>query len=294
MCVEHFAYRTRWSRATGDSHYRDVQRVIERMHEEIEKSWTLQELADIALISPFHFNRVFRQITGVPPCRFLWMIRLSWAKRLLATTRLRVLDVCYRVGYNSLGTFTRRFAELVGVPPLRFRQMACALDSPRIQTIYKRFANTPRRDARGICCRGHLNAPEGFKGVVVVGLYRTPIVDEKPVCWTLIRDGGPFCIPTFERGHWFLCALALNLAEDPIDWLLGERLLRGRAGERPLASFEVEPSSNEIWLRPPVFSDPPILPTLPLWLNSMDGCDDRSEWKAATPMTRAKAEVGVV
>ena len=50
--------------------------------------------------------------------------RLERARNLLVTTQERVTDVCFDVGYNSLGTFTRRFTETFGVSPRRLRSYA--------------------------------------------------------------------------------------------------------------------------------------------------------------------------
>lgn len=50
--------------------------------------------------------------------------RIDAAKRLLIDTTLRVIDICYEVGYNSLGTFSSRFTELVGISPQGFRELA--------------------------------------------------------------------------------------------------------------------------------------------------------------------------
>src|ERR1043165_1350755 len=107
--------------ATVGAHHEAVERVIRTMHERLHEPLTLQEMSRIAYISPYHFNRIFRQITGIPPNQFLYALRLETAKRLLLTTDTNVTDVCFDVGYTSLGTFIRRFTGLVGVSPNRFR-----------------------------------------------------------------------------------------------------------------------------------------------------------------------------
>ena len=84
----------------------------------------LDEMARIAYLSPFYFNRIFRQLTGVPPRRFHTALRIDAAKRLLLTTDLSVTEMCLEVGYQSLGTFTTHFHELVGVSPRALRRLA--------------------------------------------------------------------------------------------------------------------------------------------------------------------------
>src|SRR2546423_12640235 len=104
--------------------YRAVQQAILTMHRRFMDQLTLPEIASAAQLSPFHFNRVFRSMIGVAPSVFLASIRMKEAKNLLLKTKRSVTDICFDVGYTSLGTFTSRFTLLVGLPPSRFRQLA--------------------------------------------------------------------------------------------------------------------------------------------------------------------------
>jgi AraC-like DNA-binding protein len=118
--------------ATVVAHNEAVDRVIRTMHERLDEPLTLQEMSRIAYISPYHFNRIFRQITGIPPNQFLYALRLETAKRRLLMSNTSVTDVCFDVGYNSLGTFIRRFTALVGVSPSRLR------DTQRLDSLSRR------------------------------------------------------------------------------------------------------------------------------------------------------------
>jgi AraC family transcriptional regulator len=82
------------------SHHEAVERVIQRMHDRVDEPLTLKEMSRIAYISPYHFNRIFRQTTGIPPNQFFYALRLETAKRLLLTTNSSVTDVCLDVGYK--------------------------------------------------------------------------------------------------------------------------------------------------------------------------------------------------
>src|SRR5579884_4567985 len=109
--------------STLRTHYESVARVISAMRNQIDRPMTLEQMARIGFASPSHFNRTFRQITGVPPLQFLYALRLEAAKRMLFQTQKKVIDICYEVGYSSVGTFTRRFADVLGVSPVRFRKL---------------------------------------------------------------------------------------------------------------------------------------------------------------------------
>src|SRR5215211_8257105 len=122
--------------STIAAHHEAVERVIRVMHDRLDEPLTLSEMSRIAYISPCHFNRIFRQITGIPPNQYFYALRLETAKRLLLTTSTSVTDVCFDVGYNSLGTFIRRFTGLVGLSPSRFRSLARhATDSLPLPTL---------------------------------------------------------------------------------------------------------------------------------------------------------------
>src|SRR5436305_13305219 len=142
------------------SHHRAVERVITAMRQRLDDDFSLEEMANVAYMSPFHFNRIFRQLTGVPPCQFMSALRLESARRLLLTTRLSVTDVCLEVGYSSLGTFVRRFTDLTGLSPRNLRRLA---RSP----IYPEPAPEPCPLHTGI--PGRVAGPADFKGATFVG-----------------------------------------------------------------------------------------------------------------------------
>jgi AraC family transcriptional regulator len=83
---------------------------------------SLASLARHVAMSPFHFARVFRGLTGTPPNRYLLRVRLA-----RAAARLRdgmpVTDTCFDVGFSNLSHFTRLFHRAYGVPPSRYRQV---------------------------------------------------------------------------------------------------------------------------------------------------------------------------
>src|SRR2546421_7000845 len=73
--------------STLRSHYESVERVIAAMRTRLDQPMSLRSMARIACASPYHFNRTFRQVTGVPPSQFLYAMRLDTARRLLMHTQ---------------------------------------------------------------------------------------------------------------------------------------------------------------------------------------------------------------
>lgn len=84
---------------------------------------SLAEAADVAYLSPFHFQRLFSHTFGESPQEFLMRRRLESAKKLLSGSPLTVSEVCLEVGYESLGSFSTLFRKIEGVAPTEFRRV---------------------------------------------------------------------------------------------------------------------------------------------------------------------------
>ena len=82
----------------------------------------IPRLARIAEMSEAHFIRTFRDTFGETPHRYLQRRRVERAMFLLRSTERSVTDVCFDVGFGSVGTFSRTFSEIVGESPTSFRQ----------------------------------------------------------------------------------------------------------------------------------------------------------------------------
>ncbi len=81
----------------------------------------IPELARIAEVSEAHFIRTFRATFSETPHRYLQRRRVERAMFLLRATDRPITDVCFDVGFGSLGTFSRTFRDIVGESPTAFR-----------------------------------------------------------------------------------------------------------------------------------------------------------------------------
>ena len=81
----------------------------------------IPHLARIAQVSEAHFNRTFRATFGETPHRYLQRRRVERAMFFLRSTDRSVTDVCFDVGFSSLGTFSRTFRRIVGETPSGYR-----------------------------------------------------------------------------------------------------------------------------------------------------------------------------
>jgi AraC-like DNA-binding protein len=82
----------------------------------------VRAVAAVAHISPAHFSRCFRAVFGETPHRYLQRRRVERSMFLLRETDRTVTDVCFDVGFTSLGTFSRTFRRIVGETPSAYRQ----------------------------------------------------------------------------------------------------------------------------------------------------------------------------
>ncbi|MCP2332848.1 AraC-type DNA-binding protein [Actinoalloteichus cyanogriseus DSM 43889] len=99
-----------------------LRRVRDRMDREYAKPLNVEELARGVHVSAGHLSREFRRVYGESPYSYLMTRRIERAMTLLRRGDLSVTEVCFEVGFSSLGTFSTRFAELVGVPPSTYRR----------------------------------------------------------------------------------------------------------------------------------------------------------------------------
>src|SRR4051812_10956098 len=81
----------------------------------------VRAVAAVAHVSEAHFIRTFRTVFGETPHRYLQRRRVERSMFLLRETDRTVTDVCFDVGFTSLGTFSRTFREIVGETPSAYR-----------------------------------------------------------------------------------------------------------------------------------------------------------------------------
>ena len=253
------------------AHRRAVERVITDARERLCEPISLHDMSRVAYISTFHFNRVFHQITGLPPAKFISAMRLDEAKRLLLNTNLNITDICFDVGYNSLSTFTRRFTERVGLGPREFRYLAERITPASVESLCAHYAELTERASlhaatEGI--EGTVDLSKPVEGPIFVGLFHAHIPQSRPVGGALLTSPGVFRIGPVPDGIYHLLAAALPRLADTLGYLLPDsaNLLVG-AGNGPVIVRQGRCSGQfNISLRPMALTDPPLLISLPFLL----------------------------
>lgn len=242
-------------------HREAVEKVLEHLRKRPGDPLLLDEMAELARMSRFHFNHRFRQITGLSPRQFQTALRLQASLHLLLTTTLSVTEVCLAVGYESLGSFITRFTTTFGLAPQRLRGLAPSLDAP----LGELLRCCPGRACGSGGPQGRIEAGD-FDGLVFVGLFARRLPTAAPAACTLLTRPGRYVLPAPAEGRYFLMSAGLAPTRPVRDLLLADDLPRAATS----AAWHCRPGKETelptLRLRPPEKIDPPIQLVLPLLL----------------------------
>ncbi|HWI63754.1 MAG TPA: AraC family transcriptional regulator [Symbiobacteriaceae bacterium] len=106
---------------------------LDLMEKRLEGSLDIQEIAQAAYVSPFHFQRMFHMLTGMTVAEYVRKRKLTVAAQELTSPGSRVVDVALRFGYDSPESFAKAFRRVHGVAPSEARNPGVRLKAfPRI------------------------------------------------------------------------------------------------------------------------------------------------------------------
>jgi AraC family transcriptional regulator len=100
---------------------RQIRRVEDYVREQLAEEISVEALATLVELSPFHFSRVFKQATGMSPLQFVTRERIARAQQLIRETSRSLIEVGLEVGYTSPSHFAQVFRRVAGVTPTAFR-----------------------------------------------------------------------------------------------------------------------------------------------------------------------------
>lgn len=248
---------------TRQMHVAAIERVIADMRRRPDAPLDLKEMANIANVSRCHFDRVFHEIVGVTPRQFQTALRLHTAARLLLTTETKVTDICFEVGYESLGSFISRFTRTFGIAPQKLRDLARHLDLPwgdrLTHTLGQMFPEPEPPFLHGV-----VRTEREINGLIFIGLFDTPMPVNAPVACAVVHQAGSFRMGSVPNGDYYLLGVAVPWKERPLDFLLDETMLRGGLVDRPLhISGGITTGHTSFTLREARAIDPPINLALP-------------------------------
>ena len=123
----------------------DLNRRLLRARDAMDRAYAepldVSAVAAVACLSEAHFIRSFRTCFGETPHRYLQRRRVERAMFFLRETDRSITDVCFDVGFGSLGTFSRTFREVVGETPSAYRDAHDPIEAPH---CFQMAATRPR------------------------------------------------------------------------------------------------------------------------------------------------------
>ena len=185
-------------------------------------------------------------------------------------TELSVRDIALEVGQKSLGTFTTQFTAKVGVSPARFRHSeAQTLDQLRslLSVDFSKLCSVILAQSRAQPLTGTVEADAPFEGIILLGLFSSPIAEGVPLYSTMLLSPGDFYFPDVKPGRYYLVGTTIAGGMQARDILLPYATLRTMSK----APIEVKPYCHpphvHVKLSQPQAGDAPVLISLPYLMN---------------------------
>lgn len=100
---------------------RQLHQVEDYISERLADEISVDSLASLVELSPFHFSRVFKQTTGLSPLQFVTRERITRAQQMMRETDRSLIEIALEVGYTSPSAFAQALRRVVGVTPTQFR-----------------------------------------------------------------------------------------------------------------------------------------------------------------------------
>lgn len=113
-----------WSLSKGGLGQTRARLVLEYVEANLERSMTINELAGVAQLGPYHFVRMFKYTLGLTPHQYLLERRIARAKDLLQNSKATLAEIGLSLGFSTQSHFTTAFHRLVGTTPAEFRRIA--------------------------------------------------------------------------------------------------------------------------------------------------------------------------
>ena len=107
-----------------------LRRVTEYIQQNLDKELRLADLAALVFMSPYHFARLFKCSTGLPPHRFVVRQRIARASAFLATREPSIARISQMVGFRTPSHFTTVFRRITGITPRGYRTECLREDRP--------------------------------------------------------------------------------------------------------------------------------------------------------------------
>lgn len=125
--------------ASAESNFMRIAKAIYFLRANFAETLRVEQMADVARMSPSSFHQHFKQLTSVTPLQFQKQLRLLESRRLMVADAASVEQAAYKVGYESPSQFSREYSRMFGVAPKQ--------DALNHQRMYSQYASRKARSA---------------------------------------------------------------------------------------------------------------------------------------------------
>ncbi|MGZ9583510.1 AraC family transcriptional regulator [Paenibacillus marinisediminis] len=250
----------------NESHVKAAEQAIDYMKKHLDEEVTSEQLAAHVGYSPYHFSRIFKQVTGISPRQYLAALRMESGKSVLLREPSLLMKILLSIGFRSAGSFHTRFKQYVGLSPKKFQTTSSSLVQHMNQYEHLKLAFDELIHSRLPIIHCRIEAPLSFNGIIFVGLFPRPIPDQKPIVGTAINLRERTCqLRNIPTGTYYVLAAGIPWSLNPKDYFTLDKSLRG-IYESALQVDDATEFQISITLREPLPTDPPIVVNLPLLL----------------------------
>ena len=243
-----------------DARAETVAHIIRQMKRPENGPVLLDEWAEYAGMSKYELTAAFRRLTGIPPKTFHNVEKLEIAKRLLVFEDMRVTDVCFEIGFESVGSFVSKFTKFVGLSPGSYaREMTAAsfIKAYLAAILSTAGAMRDRQSQRRLTF--HQPADQTRQNLIAA-VFEKPFPSGYPAAWRFVpATRAPSPAVSRVAGH---CLVASRpFFPKKTDLINLAPALIGRA------HITRSSQKTEITMAPPTIFDPPITLAVPAMLS---------------------------
>lgn len=213
-----------------------IQEITEYMREHASRDLTIGELAQYFGYSKFHFSREFKKSIGVTPNEY-WAALKMEQSILSLDNSTSILNAHLEAGYESTGTFTSNFVKNTGLTPGQFQTEMQRLGLYEVAKGYEAIVDgtvathysfnrkdpaTHQEHRLFVEC----NAPEGFKGLIFVGMFVKPLPNHAPMIGKAMTHTRSCIIDQIPNGEYYPLVCAIKSSLNPLDYFHLDSALR--------------------------------------------------------------------
>lgn len=171
---------------TKNAYHDRISRVIDYIHDNLDRNLTLHELAEVSCFAPYHFHRIYQSIVGETIMKSIRRFRLQRAAKDLIETDKPLERIARKAGYENLDSFTRKFGEDFEMSPNAYRQRGklifMEITQPKMENKNMYDVQIENIDKLTLACIDHkgdyMNVGQAFEKVFAYG-GRTGLLNEK-------------------------------------------------------------------------------------------------------------------